>query len=159
MLSTGQFPSPYVPTIQDFDRIRVETKLGTYNIDLWDTAGAADYDRIRVLAYYQAAVVVVCYSIDSLESFANVTERWIPQVREFAGGARIIVVGCKRDLRNTFAENVFVPTAEGKRIAAVHRAASFVECSGLSGESVDDVRSSIIQACVPRVEESKCVIA
>ena len=47
---------------------------------LWDTAGHKDYDRLRPLSYPETDVVLLCFSINSLESFNDIRERWISEV-------------------------------------------------------------------------------
>ena len=73
--STGLFPEEYVPTI--FDNFVSELLMDGKNIELalWDTAGQSDYDRLRPLSYPGTDVVVICFAIDSRESFLNVTEK------------------------------------------------------------------------------------
>jgi hypothetical protein len=45
-------------------------------------------------------VVIICFSIDSRESFANVKEMWLPEVRHFCGNrVPILLVATKIDLR------------------------------------------------------------
>ena len=66
---------------------------------LWDTAGQEDYDRLRPLSYPDTDVILICFSIDSADSFRNITDKWIPEVNHFCPHAPIILVGNKMDLR------------------------------------------------------------
>mgnify|MGYP002831969713 CR=1 FL=1 len=59
--------------------IGVDFKIRTINLDgktiklqIWDTAGQEDYDRLRPLSYPQTDVFLICFSIVSPPSFDNV---------------------------------------------------------------------------------------
>merc|ERR1711936_108206 len=67
---------------------------------LYDTAGQEDYDQLRILMYPDTDVVVICYSIASPDSLANVVEKWVPEVRQYCPGVPIILCGNKKDLRH-----------------------------------------------------------
>lgn len=50
------------------------------SLNLWDTAGQEEYDRLRTLSYPQTNVFVICFSISSPASFENVKHKWHPEV-------------------------------------------------------------------------------
>ena len=51
------------------------------SLNLWDTAGQQDYDRLRPLSYPQTDCFIVCYAVTSSNSFENVRTKWIPEVQ------------------------------------------------------------------------------
>jgi len=54
----------------------VETVDGkTVPLDLWDTAGQVDYDRLRPLSYLQTDVFLICFSLVSPPSYENVRNK------------------------------------------------------------------------------------
>ncbi|VDP40778.1 unnamed protein product [Schistosoma margrebowiei] len=75
VFSKDQFPKVYVPTVFENYVADIEVELA-----LWDTAGQEDYDRLRPLSYPDTDVVLLCYSIDSPDSFENIPEKWLPEV-------------------------------------------------------------------------------
>src|SRR5438045_1789651 len=91
----GTFPEMYVPTVFEtyFSTITVDGK--TIELALWDTAGQEDFDRLRPLSYPDASVVLICYSIDNIESLENVEEKWYPEVKTFCPDIPVILVGNK----------------------------------------------------------------
>jgi Ras-related C3 botulinum toxin substrate 1 len=44
-------------------------------LDLWDTAGQEEYDRLRPLSYPDTDVFLMCFSINSQSSFHNVQSK------------------------------------------------------------------------------------
>ena len=114
---------------------------------MFDTAGQEDYDRLRPLSYPDTSVVLICFSVDSPVSASSVVEKWIPEVRHFCGQCPIILVACKKDLRND-AEVIAklkqdgakpVSTEAGKQLAGQIKADAYMECSAKTREGVQDV--------------------
>ncbi|XP_060835348.1 ras-like GTP-binding protein Rho1 [Rhopalosiphum padi] len=94
------FPEVYVPTVFDYYSTFIEVDGKKVELDLWDTAGQEDYDRLRPLSYGGADVVIICYSIDTPKSLINVIDKWVPEVRYFCKEVPVVLVGNKKDLRD-----------------------------------------------------------
>ncbi|XP_015369721.1 PREDICTED: ras-like GTP-binding protein Rho1 [Diuraphis noxia] len=95
------FPEVYVPTVFDYYSTVIEVEGKKVALDLWDTAGQEDYDRLRPLSYGEADVVILCYSIDNPKSLINIIDKWVPEVRYFCKEVPVILVGNKKDLRDS----------------------------------------------------------
>jgi Ras family protein A len=62
---------------------------------LWDTAAQEDYERLRPLNYPDSHVILICFAIDSPDSFDNVQEkvrmaysaRWASQLTSSCSGS------------------------------------------------------------------------
>lgn len=115
--------------------------------DLYDTSGQDGYDRLRPLSYPQTNVMLVCFSIPEPDSFQNVIEKWIPEVRHFCPNTPIIIVGNKLDKRNDadvireLSELGKKPItySEGQSLKTKIKAAGYVECSARTSKGVTDV--------------------
>lgn len=70
-----------------------------YLPELEDTAGQDEYEEIRPLIYPQTDVFLICFSIDAPSSYENVTEKWIPEIKNYVPGAPFVLVGTRTDLR------------------------------------------------------------
>lgn len=115
--------------------------------DLYDTSGQDSYDRLRPLSYPQTNVMLVCFSIPEPDSFQNVIEKWIPEVRHFCPNTPIILVGNKLDKRND-ADVIRelrelgkkpISYSEGQSLKTKVKAAGYVECSAKTSRGVADV--------------------
>ena len=132
-----------------FDKFTVNLYVDSrpISLDLWDTSGLDDYDRLRPLAYTQTDVFLVCFSVDSPVSFELVADKWVPEIENHCPRAAKILVGTKLDLRDSEAiieelkvENMAPITHQQgetmqKRIGAV----AYMECSGLTRVGLRDV--------------------
>eukprot|EP00483_Globobulimina_turgida_P002315 UN02317 len=73
---SNEFPETHVPTI--FENVTIEKTIEMrgeelpISLDLWDTAGQEQFDRLRILAYRNTDVFLLCFSIVSKSSFQNV---------------------------------------------------------------------------------------
>ena len=65
----------FVPTV--FESYVADIKIDRKNVALalWDTAGQEEYDRLRPLSYPDSHVILICFAIDSPDSFDNVQEK------------------------------------------------------------------------------------
>lgn len=98
--TTNQFPEDYVPTV--FDNYSANVMVGDekVTINLWDTAGQEEYDRLRPLSYPQTDIFLICFSVVEPSSFQNVKNKWMPEIRHHTPkDTKILLVGTKSDLR------------------------------------------------------------
>ena len=93
-----------MPRFKVYDTYAMKLRIGEdqYVLRLFDTAGEEHYDdRLRLLAYLNTDVILVCFSITNPDSFDNVRRKWIPEIK--ANGERtqvpFILVGTQMDLR------------------------------------------------------------
>lgn len=108
----------YLPTVFEnyISNVQVDNKV--IELAIWDTAGQEDYDRLRPLSYPETDAVVICFSVDNINSFQNVRDKvklyicfmclntdlvqWLPEVKHFCGkDISLILVGLKIDLRSS----------------------------------------------------------
>ncbi|KAI9028258.1 GTP-binding protein rhoA [Phycomyces nitens] len=147
VFSKGTFPEFYVPTVFENYVADVDVDGKHVELALWDTAGQEDYDRLRPLSYPDSHVILICYAVDSPDSLDNVQEKWISEVLHFCQGLPILLVGCKKDLRNDPAtieelrKNSQKPVSyeEGMGVARKISASKYLECSAKINEGVREV--------------------
>ena len=71
------------------------------DIGLWDTAGQDDYARLRPISYPGADIFIICFAIDRMDSFSNITSVWIPEAIHYGKDVPRILIGMKHDLRDS----------------------------------------------------------
>lgn len=163
VFSRNQFPEVYVPTVFENYIADVEVDGKHVELALWDTAGQEDYDRLRPLSYPDSHVILICFAVDSPDSLDNVQEKWISEVLHFCAGLPIILVGCKRDLRNDprVIEELRktgqspVTSAQGLAVAEKIGAYRYLECSARTGEGVKEVFEHATRASLIARGQSK----
>jgi len=106
-------------------------------LTLWDTAGQEDYDTIRTLAYKDVDMILLLCSYDHQFSLINVRERWLPELKEHNGNVPIFLVAAKSDLKDDVDSKV--KYSDIIDVQKEIKAASFAECSALTGFNVVEV--------------------
>ncbi|KAL1926967.1 hypothetical protein VTP01DRAFT_5297 [Rhizomucor pusillus] len=170
VFSRGTFPELYVPTVFENYVADVDVDGKRVELALWDTAGQEDYDRLRPLSYPDSHVILICFAVDSPDSLDNVQEKWISEVMHFCHDLPILLVACKKDLRNdprTIEElrktsQRPVSYEEGMAVAQKIGAYKYLECSAKDGDGVREVFEHATRAALmqkkPQRGHSKCAI-
>ncbi|KAF3536191.1 hypothetical protein F2Q69_00020827, partial [Brassica cretica] len=133
--TSNTFPTDYVPTVFDNFSANVVVDGNTVNLGLWDTAGQEDYNRLRPLSYRGADVFILAFSLISKASYENIAKKWIPELRHYAPGVPIILVGTKLDLRDDkqfFIDHpgaVPITTNQGEELKKLIGSPVYIECS------------------------------
>ena len=92
-------------------------------------------------------MVLVCFSVDNPTSAISVPSRWVPEVRHFCEQCPLILVGCKKDLRNdpqviselAMTKEKPISFHAGAKLAADVEADAYMECSAKTREGVQDL--------------------
>jgi small GTP-binding protein len=112
------------------------------SLELWDTAGQEEYDRVRPLSYPNTDVFLVCFSINSRSSFNNVRDKWMVELRAQPSldfnKTKVLLVGTKSDLRDEGADDL-ISADEGEFLADQIGANKYVECSARTRDGLKAV--------------------
>lgn len=143
----GDFPEKYAPSV--FEKYVTTVTLGGKEIqlNLYDTAGQDDYDRLRPLSYQNADLILVCYDVTNPTSYENVIIKWYPEVSHFCRDVPMILIGCKTDLRKDkekmrklrAVEQEPITYIQGEETQKQMNAALYLECSAKYRENVEDI--------------------
>ncbi|KAF5893402.1 rho-related gtp-binding protein rhoe, partial [Clarias magur] len=101
------FPENYVPTVFENYTASFEIDSQRIELSLWDTSGSPYYDNVRPLSYPDSDAVIICFDISRPETLDSVLKKWKGEIQEFCPNTKMLLVGCKSDLRtdlNTLVE-------------------------------------------------------
>lgn len=101
VFTSGYFPQVYEPTVFENYIHDIYIDGQPLQLSLWDTAGQEEFDRLRSLSYNDTHCIILCFSIDSIDSLENVQNKWVGEILEHCEGVKIILVALKADLRNS----------------------------------------------------------
>ncbi|ELP90391.1 Rho GTPase, putative [Entamoeba invadens IP1] len=158
---TNTFPTDYVPTVFDNFVEEVPYQKSVINLQMWDTAGQEDFDRIRNRAYPDTDIFLLCFSIDDTNSYENIEAKWVPEVQHFCQDVKLLLVGTKNDCRKDKGADT-ITTAQGEELKVKIKANAYVECSAKTGSGVKDVFKTAMDLVKGRADEKKanekCVV-
>lgn len=137
----GQFPQDSVLTTAYIEGNQMTVRVDGVPNSIYpcDTGGEEKYDHLRPLNYPDTSVFVICFSLDSPQSLEDVKTRWLPEIQAECRCRPIILLGCKKDLRDekeTAGEGEFVPTILAESVQKQIGAAQYMECSAKTYEGV-----------------------
>jgi Ras-related C3 botulinum toxin substrate 1 len=145
--TTNKFPHEYIPTVFDNYTANIMVDGKPVNLQLWDTAGQEDFDRLRPLSYQLTDIFLLCFSITTPASFENVKSKWHAEISRHAPGTPFILVGTKLDTRTdgSIIEQLAakrqapITKARGESLCAELKGLKYVECSSLTQEGLKQV--------------------
>ena len=105
----------------------------TIKFDIWDTAGQEKYRSLAKIFYKDAVVIALVYDITKSESFAEIKEYWVDEIRQNANKSVILALVANKD--DLYGE-AKVSEKEGEEYA-VTIGAIFKRTSALSNAGID----------------------
>ncbi|KAL5358150.1 small GTPase superfamily [Aspergillus floccosus] len=139
VFTRGYFPTVYEPTVFEnyvhdifVDNVHME-------LSLWDTAGQEEFDRLRALSYEDTHVIMLCFSVDSPDSFENVASKWIDEISENCPSVKLVLTALKCDLRKDEFENPnpnAITYEQGLAKAKEIGAVKYLECSAVQNRGI-----------------------
>lgn len=156
VFTRGYFPKVYEPTVFENYIHDIFIDGQQVQLSLWDTAGQEEFDKLRSLSYNDTNCIILCFSIDSLDSLENVKNKWVGEILEHCNGVKLILVALKADLRQssepgnddlggTSAYNnngqlkPLVTYENGVQVAKEIGALRYLECSAMKNKGVKEV--------------------
>jgi small GTP-binding protein len=131
--NTNQFTESPTATVA-ISNVHVHLSFGQerFSVNIWDTAGQERYRSIVPLYARGADVIVLVFSLTSLESFRGL-DRWFTQIRtEMQLHCPVVVCGNKTDL------DARVDRADGRDWAKAN-SCPILFTSARSGENIPDL--------------------
>ncbi|XP_071318138.1 rho-related GTP-binding protein RhoG-like [Trachinotus anak] len=162
------FPKEYIPAFYDTYKTQVSVDNHTVDLELKDTAGREEYDRIRPLCYPQVSVIIISFSIVDPTSYKNVKLKWLPEVTHHCPKVPILLVGTKSDLRDDqevlqkLKEQNQTPVTQqqGTALAKQIKAVKYLECASINQVGLDEVFDEAVRVFLSHSSPAKksCVV-
>jgi len=158
------FMEDYVPTMFDNFSAIEEIDGEMVNVILWDTAGQEDYETIRITTCFpNTHVFILCFSVVHPDSFHNIKQKWLEELKKASPDTPFILVGTKTDMRDDpevirkLAEKNKEPisTKLGKKRAKEIKAKFYMECTAKNLETVNEVFRSALKVVMDPLKEKK----
>ena len=149
---SGWFPKDYIPIETNNFSKTILFQNNPVDIKPFDTLSQPKYEEVRSLTYEGTDVFIICFSLVEPQSLENVASKWVKEAHDFSSEAPIILVGLKKDLRDSFTEDPNntnlspIPTNDGQSTKARIGAYEYIECSSLNNSNVNEVFVSAMMA-------------
>ncbi|XP_045471430.1 rho-related GTP-binding protein RhoQ-like isoform X3 [Harmonia axyridis] len=119
-----------------------------------------EYNILRTQAYSYGDIFLLCYSVDNMDSFINIREMWLPEVKKCKENAKFLLIGLKNDLRTdletidrlNITKKIFVSQEDAENMA-MKLGMPHIECSSKKQESFDKMIEEIIELGKMKVPE------
>ena len=158
------FMEEYTPTMFDNFSIIEEYENELVNVILWDTAGQEDYEAVRTTTCFpNTNVFILCFSVVNPDSFHNVKQKWLEELKKAAPDTPYILVGTKTDLRKD--EETLqklkdkgkepISKSQGEKRAKEIKAKFYVECTARDIKTVNEVFQKAVKVVMDPLKSQK----
>ena len=95
----SKFTPAYIPTLGiDFKIKTIEMEGKAIKLQVWEAPGQERFRSITATYFRGAHGILLIYDVGSLESFKAITDKWLPQIKEYGvPEAKTLLVGNKQD--------------------------------------------------------------
>ncbi len=157
--TTNRFPEERMPTGFDTFTVQRVYQGQPTQLELSETPGGEDFDRLRPLAYPGADVVGLGFSIVDRGSLEAVTQKWLPEIRHHLPQAPIILIGMKADLRAhpEPGHRAPIPREECEALASQPGVAAYRENSALTQAGLAQTFQTLVAAARGELDESSAL--
>ncbi|CAM4680870.1 hypothetical protein PO909_013811 [Leuciscus waleckii] len=161
VLAKDCYPETYVPTVFENYTAGLDLEEQRVELSLWDTSGSPYYDNVRPLCYSDADAVLLCFDISRPDTVESSLKKWKAEIMDFCPSTRIILVGCKTDLRTDvctlmeLSNQRLTPISheQGTLLAKQVGAEVYLECSAFTSEkSIHSVFRSAALMCLNKLQ-------
>jgi Ras-related C3 botulinum toxin substrate 1 len=167
--TTNSFPQDYIPTVFDNYSANVMVDGQPVNLNLWDTAGQEEYDRLRPLSYTHTDILILCFSVIYPSSFENISSKWYHEISHHCPSTPFVLVGTKIDMRNDpdtisrLRNDGLYPISyeQGLSLSNEIGANKYLECSALSQKGLKSVFDEVIKIVITPSKKKKikkCIV-
>ncbi|XP_055772781.1 rho-related GTP-binding protein RhoE-like, partial [Salvelinus fontinalis] len=119
-------------------------------------SGSPYYDNVRPLSYPDSDAVLICFDVSRPDTLDSVIKKWKGEIQEFCPNTKMLLVGCKSDLRTDLSTLVELSNHRQMPVSydqgsnmAKQISAPYIECSAQQSEnSVRDIFHVATLACV-----------
>jgi small GTP-binding protein len=95
-LESGKNPTHTVPTIINHKHV-YKGKIPIL-FDIWDTSGRANFWFLRQGAVQKADVILLCFNLNDFQSFVDLEDIWLPEMKTRQPKPTWYLIGCKAEL-------------------------------------------------------------
>jgi small GTP-binding protein len=130
---TGQFTKDYRSSIGTnifTKKIKLDKQIET-KIQLWDIAGQERWIKMRPSYYAGAKGIIIVGDLTRRNTFDQIEQFWIPDVKQYCTSTPIILLANKNDLERELSE------AEIKALKKIINVIEIIQTSAKTGENVE----------------------
>jgi small GTP-binding protein len=120
--------------------------IAGHRLDIWDTSGMEEYDKLRPLNYNQTEIIILLFSLVDRESFTAIKQKWLPEAKRFCPRAPRLLVGTYAEkrvnarTRKQLAANGLTPVSSDEGLKLAEKiGVPYIECSARTGENVKEI--------------------
>ncbi|XP_078064868.1 rho-related GTP-binding protein Rho6-like [Mustelus asterias] len=160
VLTKDCYPETYVPTVFENYTASVDLEDHRVELSLWDTSGSPYYDNVRPLCYSDSDAVLLCFDVSRPETLDSAVKKWKTEVKDYCPSTRVVLVGCKTDLRTDYStvlelsnqKQAPISNEQGSVSAKLIDAEAYLECSAFTSEkSVHSAFRAVSLSCLNRL--------
>ena len=166
-LSKGIFPTQHLPTVINNVNVGWKFEDNQATISFWDTPGDEKEEDARSVAYQNADVILITFSLNKLKDVSHIREKWFNEVQKYCSNASILLIGTNLDKREdlSYDHNVvnkstidyqrrkdedMVNYSKGLTIAKEIGATSYIESSAKNDVGFKEIKDQILRSYLSR---------
>jgi len=117
---------------------------GKVKLTIWDIGGQERFQSMRTEFYKGASGAILVFDLTRMETY-NAIEKWLNEIRHYAGNVPFILIGNKADLLDHIGR--VIEKEEAEEFARTHNS-TYIETSAKTGKNVEEAFNEFSQMLV-----------
>ncbi|EDR27226.1 hypothetical protein, conserved [Entamoeba dispar SAW760] len=148
-----QFPSKPHILLEDIQCIDIHSRYGIVKITITDAFSSKEHEYLRKIIYSSGNIFVICFSLIHPQTFSNIVQYWIPEIKKYRPELPLILCGSHYG-----EQHEVIPFELIESTIKSNFIDKYIECNSTTGKGISGLFTLIGDLLADNQVTSGCIV-